>query len=410
MHWHGLRIRGTRTGRRRRGVTLMEVLISIFVLSIGMLGVAALIPIGRHTLVETAKADRGGACGRAAMRILKNTRALERPPAANPNTDPSCYRWCSLSSATITPQEYVCLDPLGCYAGARTSTTPNTTMARFPASQVNLNDTGNQYSMRRVTLSMPNSTAAILPDVAERMCRWQDDRLFDISTTDRSQRPRQMLLFDSDLVAPVPRLYATDPGISGAPISTESEGSYSWMAVIAPHYWQFGTITPTIDQLTYNVSVVVFYRRNFSVPDLNDRVPAERVAMVYDTNAIRVGVGGGRVQLRVDVDSRYPNNRTWLDLDRGQWIMLAGRTTTVPVMTIFRWYRVDAVSELRGGREDTPSLSYYYRYVTLDGPDWPIGSGTGAITQTRAIIMNGVVGVYTMPLEKESFGGIWDLR
>ena len=51
----------------RRGITLMEVLISIFVLSIGLLGVAAIIPLGQLALWETAKADRCGACGRAAM-------------------------------------------------------------------------------------------------------------------------------------------------------------------------------------------------------------------------------------------------------------------------------------------------------------------------------------------------------
>ena len=48
----------------------MEVLISIFVLSIGLLGVAALIPLGQMALWETAKADRCGACGRAALREI----------------------------------------------------------------------------------------------------------------------------------------------------------------------------------------------------------------------------------------------------------------------------------------------------------------------------------------------------
>ncbi len=43
----------------------MEVLISTFVMSIGLLGLAALIPVGRFAIVQTGKADRAGACGRA---------------------------------------------------------------------------------------------------------------------------------------------------------------------------------------------------------------------------------------------------------------------------------------------------------------------------------------------------------
>jgi hypothetical protein len=49
----------------------------MFVLSVGLLGVAALIPVGRFAIVETAKADRSGACGRAALSEIKVRRMLE---------------------------------------------------------------------------------------------------------------------------------------------------------------------------------------------------------------------------------------------------------------------------------------------------------------------------------------------
>ncbi|MFH1266447.1 MAG: prepilin-type N-terminal cleavage/methylation domain-containing protein, partial [Planctomycetota bacterium] len=45
----------------RRGVSLLEVLISIFVLSIGLLGVAAVIPVGGHEILQAVKADRAAA-------------------------------------------------------------------------------------------------------------------------------------------------------------------------------------------------------------------------------------------------------------------------------------------------------------------------------------------------------------
>ena len=61
----------------RSGVSLMEVLISIFILSIGLLGVASLIPIGKIALVETNKSDYTGACGRAGLRDVKIRKMLD---------------------------------------------------------------------------------------------------------------------------------------------------------------------------------------------------------------------------------------------------------------------------------------------------------------------------------------------
>lgn len=57
--------------RARRGLTLLEVLIAIFVLAIGLLGVAALIPVGRFQLEQGAKQDRAAAVGRAAWREVE---------------------------------------------------------------------------------------------------------------------------------------------------------------------------------------------------------------------------------------------------------------------------------------------------------------------------------------------------
>ena len=54
----------------RTGITLLEVLIAVGVLSIGLLALASLIPIGKYQLAEGAKLDRGSTLGRAAFRNL----------------------------------------------------------------------------------------------------------------------------------------------------------------------------------------------------------------------------------------------------------------------------------------------------------------------------------------------------
>ena len=61
---------------RRGGVSLLEVLISIFVLSIGLLAVAAIIPVGRLAIVEAAKSDRAAACGQAVINDVKVRRMI----------------------------------------------------------------------------------------------------------------------------------------------------------------------------------------------------------------------------------------------------------------------------------------------------------------------------------------------
>ncbi len=61
----------------RRGVSLLEVLISIGVLAIGLLSILMIIPLGQMTIAESVKADRAGACGRAVMRDIKVKRMLD---------------------------------------------------------------------------------------------------------------------------------------------------------------------------------------------------------------------------------------------------------------------------------------------------------------------------------------------
>jgi hypothetical protein len=270
---------------------------------------------------------------------------------------------------------------------------------------VNLNDSSNTYAMPRISLYLPGTEIVMPLETADRWFRWQDDLLFDIPTDDRRQRPRQMLVFDNELVAPVPWVSAKDTPVGNATALTpESEGAYSWMATLTPHYWYATAAstnqTPTLDQLLYNVSIVVFHRRNFNLPSVDEALPCERVVTVDNGSmtSLGVGVGGGRILLYVA--RRTPDNQRWLELENGQWIMLAGRTSSQPIMTLFRWFRVVSAGEIH------LSGSNYRRYVTLEGPDWP----ARVMSQTRAVIMSGVVGVYTMPLEREGAGGLWDPR
>ena len=52
---------------RRHGFSLLEVLVSVFVVLIGLLGVATMIPAGRYEMLQARKADMGADLSRAVM-------------------------------------------------------------------------------------------------------------------------------------------------------------------------------------------------------------------------------------------------------------------------------------------------------------------------------------------------------
>jgi hypothetical protein len=59
------------TASRRRGISLMEVLISAFIMAVGLLGVAALLPVGYHEANAGAVADRSAVLGQQAFRDFR---------------------------------------------------------------------------------------------------------------------------------------------------------------------------------------------------------------------------------------------------------------------------------------------------------------------------------------------------
>ena len=81
----------------RRGISLMEVLMSIFILTVGLLGLASLIPVGGYQVGEAVRSDRAAAVGRAAFNEVR-IRGLLDPRLWRDNVD--------------TTQLFV-IDPLG---------------------------------------------------------------------------------------------------------------------------------------------------------------------------------------------------------------------------------------------------------------------------------------------------------
>jgi hypothetical protein len=418
------------------------VLISMFILLIGLLGVGALIPVGRLEVGKADQYDRAGAVGRAAIREIK-VRDMLRPDASlSPGIGAAIPMWFTYSSgsnpysstayspATTTtgataalavpvqdglpytvpgsavPAAFA-LDPWGiAYNGTQNVTTPD--ISQFPAGAQQAVSTAAPYQLQRITLratALSSYGLMSLPQAA-RIFQCEDDLVYTAPTTGTGAAQQQLFP-------------------SGGVQKRLSDGNYSWLATIVPNSPTLSNGSTVSSNQQYTVSVVVYYKRpvslsaNVAAPGESVPIYPERVATVtaFPSN----GIDGGEVTLTVPSLSPPPGP-SYLNIKVGQWIMLSGQMTTLqpgsPLypasagppepLNIYRWYRVvaaDDVVDSSGHTVSSTSTGPYTRNVTLTGPDWPVSAIQNSSNPvTYAFICDGVVAVFekTMPLERTS--------
>lgn len=195
-------MRSTTSRATVRGVSLLEVLIATGIMSVGLLALAALLPIGRVSIAEGMKVERGGIVGRAALRDVKVRRML----------DPQ--RW----TAVPTTASFV-IDPLGVTNGLAGA-------FGGKLSRISLT-TADDDPAKRKPLTKPQ---------AEAIFRSHDDLVFVLPEEMNPKQPkgRPTLLRDT----------------AKAPCY---QGHYTW----------FATACSTSDPRRFVVTAVVCYMRGF---------------------------------------------------------------------------------------------------------------------------------------------------
>jgi prepilin-type N-terminal cleavage/methylation domain-containing protein len=261
----------------RRGLTLLEVLVSMGVLSLGLLGVAALIPIGKMAMTETNKADRTGMCGRAALRDIKVRRMLDQ----------------NLWAATPTRTVFV-IDPLGCTSALSSTTVGGTASDGTTISPVD----------RLNVLASPGGTA-LNATQAENIFRWQDDLNFvaarDSTNPTNGERPM--------------------PGGGGY------IGDFSWFLTVTASPSEAAWPWPQKRQ--FNVSVVVCWKRVFTNYSTDAASPGETIVPNVTCDSAD-GYGG--------IGISYQNS-TVMPKEK-EWVLLYAIDPATSAIKQATWYRV----------------------------------------------------------------------
>jgi hypothetical protein len=390
-----------RTGNRT-GISLLEVLISISILAVGLLSIAALIPAGHYALLETTKADRSAACGRAAKGEIL-TRSMINPVDPNGSGfarllwrtggafQPWNVRAESLDGAfAIDPMAYV--DPIisgSAIALTAVSTFPYNAPGPHDVCRLVYNPSSTNFITNQVLLSKVN----------ESIFAWQDDLVFHADKENADRRGEQVFYWDDEVLSD-PLNGDEDPNekadATAHPIQVAFGGDYSWMLTVQPSLVEIEETKRQIaagmsqqdamaDYLkTYEVSAVVFYKRDLVPEASSGEVPAERLVDV-DLDKISGS----------DLTLRSSDGADHLAIKPNDWIMLFAIDNSAGSYKTAKWFRVLAVDE-----EPTPDGGDWIRSVTLDGPDIVEALGnpnilTGTLDEIHAVLADGVIGVYT---------------
>ncbi len=283
----------TATPAVRRGLSLLEVLVSVGILTLGVLGVAMLIPIGKFAMTEVEKSDRTGTCGRAALREIKIRRMLD------PNN------WALPSGTTLSSFNICVIDPLG-YARGLTGPFGGTSGTTSGPTRLSLQP---YYGAGTASwLSVPQ---------AETIFRWHDNLTY--AAAKDSTNPT-----NGDRPMPVPNSSAQ-----------QSDGNSSWFFTVVPSIADVTANVLWLQRRQFTVSAVVCWKRTFTTPATDPINPGER--LVPNVTCDTVGFGGLSIS--------YNNSN--LMPKENQWVMLVGYYGPV-------WYRVVAAGS--DGTTNPPTI------------------------------------------------------
>jgi hypothetical protein len=389
----------------RRGTTLIEVMFSIGVVLIGLVGLAAIIPVAGRQAEDSVALNTGSALSASAFNSLTSRQFDQRT------------QWTMLvdtsASATVSPAPVgaaaYCLDPLflsepknlipegatpaGYYAQFAATGTNGYRRALFPFYKQTYNPLvdpaspvtgGNQWSthprMWRVSVDRPGVAGAQFLSAKEA------ESIVESGDEISQAMPEDDTL---DTVAIGQQAHPSDSGYG----KRTTSGKYTWFAT-------FNRIPGTA---AAEVSTVIVQSRDRSYyTPLNidgpadtdeDNASSERLAFVESASGFNGGAGGTVTIVASD--------KTDPEITSNDWVMLSASIGGNPV---YQWYRVTGSigdPERIEGYPDPvtggAARNVWRQQLMLDGPDFSFLVPPAGVTQLT--VVEGVVSVsrHTIP-------------
>jgi Tfp pilus assembly protein PilV len=443
------------TANSRAGLSLVEVLIAMGVMALGLLGAAALFPVGGYYMQTGDVADRSDAIAQAALndavtrgwlnpknwaaydyntsgqgrlrfrRTISN-RASELV-AANASVQTACtdlgYAYvidpvgvasCATDLNLMGENGYVGYFPITAFApyfqsldttipGAA-SWSPWNGPSPWPVRRVTVRQRSQQVANSAVRWPIP-----LMGELAFQSAMTSDDLAIDLPS--KADLPGQQRYINR----------------SGAPVRRLAQQNLSWaISVVPTNYEAFRGLTSSPESFAYDVSAVIFNKRVTPAP-LSTSAPGPATTDL-DTNqsllaggerivrakVVSTGVNGGELLLEAMNDWRDPAwgaspESPFKELKAGQWVMLCGphvQSSNVRPMLFMQWYKVLSVEETSSANQ---------RLVSLRGPDWPWQPANNLTTNTilsndlRVGIFPSIVAVHTRTMRLEA-GSEWSVE
>ena len=448
----------------RSGISLIEVLISMFVLLFGLMGVAAIFPVGSHYVIEGEKFDLASGIAQNAFEELKG-RGMLRPEAwmyaDNPigpeelvpnlpmppypqqfplvmqdENGPNPGRFnVDITNNDHGPGHAFVLDPLGtANLIVDPLRTDNMAELRFPYAMRNLGNnytnlwfqylppvsymapqpllSGRTWPVRRITVPVPDPTgnAAFIPmpgAVAETIFRLRDD--LAVEQPDESDVP-SIQRWDTADINPVTGNANNTPSdmTDDSLLRRQYKGNYSWLATIVPTTRAaLEALQPSHEsygQIACDVSVVVYRKRDETPSDASERFILGE--LLQGGELVIFSLTANSSDAKADVDKAVDGVRP------GTWIALAGVNQSTGDF-VLKWYRILSLDD---ETVDIDVLStgntQMGRRITLIGPDWPASpqqQAAGFVNGIGVCIFPDAVSVVTKPLKMENTS-LWNLQ
>ena len=388
---------------RRRGITLLEVLIAIGVLAIGLLGLLALVPLVAARFREGEVAERKAYLGRnwseefLARGFAQPDRwvfpngVVPTSPAGLTNFPGTVADQPESASQLFVARQTVLIDPWLATRTDAISTFPTAPVTPGPTVPVSL-------GIRRLTLTGLAAGGTLTQ--AQRVA--MADTVFTAGD-ELSQ------IFPAKRSDPVTPVFVPEPGAYDAGTVTVAhrrlaEQRFSWAAMLSP----LNTYAADESMPRYRLSTLVFLDR------ATDPTLSEFVGQVLppsstspDGGFLSSGAEGGDVNvIGLTVAIR-----------EGDWVLLSGivrhpipsyRTPPLATgyfMPVHRWYRVV--------QADPDPTDLNDQTVTLLGPSWPVEKIKSARTAgaggpfTQVTVVKDLVAVIERTISLEQTPSVW---